>query len=46
MGWVTNFTSDPVELDIPSESEVLIGGSTIDGFGVSVIEAPLSDVHL
>ncbi|WP_254272552.1 beta-galactosidase [Haloarcula marina] len=43
--WVTNFTSEPVSLDVPGDASFLVGGDTVDAFDVAVVEAAVEDVR-
>ncbi|WP_440008221.1 beta-galactosidase [Halomicrococcus sp. SG-WS-1] len=42
--WVTNFGGDPVDVSVPAGTEFVVGGSTVDGFDVAVVDAAPSDL--
>ncbi|WP_435176700.1 beta-galactosidase [Halorussus sp. AFM4] len=44
--WVTNFGSDPVEVDAPAGAAFVVGGETVEGFDVAVVEARAADLEL
>lgn len=44
--WILNFGADPVDIDVDSDAVWHVGGSSIPGFGVGIVEAGLPDVTI
>jgi beta-galactosidase len=44
--WVLNFGGDPITVDVPDKAAWDIGGASIPGYGVGVVEAGMCDVSL
>jgi len=44
--WVTNFGSDPVDVDAPADATFVVGSDAVAGFDVAVVDAPASDLGI
>jgi len=44
--WVTNFTSDPLTVDVSPDANRIVGTERVDGFDLAVIECCLDDLSV
>ncbi|WP_435159184.1 beta-galactosidase [Haladaptatus sp. DFWS20] len=44
--WITNFGHESIDLAVSSDADFVVGGKTVDGYDVAVVEATLADIEI